>query len=218
MPRKSQRPQASEPSKVVQPEFVHQFLVVLIGTDPLVWRRVQVPLTYSFWDLHVAIQDAMGWLDYHLHEFRVLDARNRFRAIGIPTGEEIGPPPMPGWRVHVSDYFNHQLYERFPALYLYDFGDGWEHALVYEGEQPIDETLQYPRCIGGARRCPPEDCGGIHGYQEFLAAIADPRHPEHEALLTWAGGDYMPDAFDPAGVTFDDPLKRWKIAFERSSG
>jgi hypothetical protein len=56
-----------------RPKLVHQFLVVLSGTDPLVWRRLQVPERYSFWDLHVAIQDAMGWLDYHLHEFRLLD-------------------------------------------------------------------------------------------------------------------------------------------------
>ena len=58
-----------------RPKLVHQFLVVLSGTDPLVWRRIQVPEKYSFWDLHVAIQDAMGWLDYHLHEFRLLDAK-----------------------------------------------------------------------------------------------------------------------------------------------
>jgi hypothetical protein len=57
-----------------RPKLVHQFLVVLSGTDPLVWRHIQVPEKYSFWDLHVAIQDAMGWLDYHLHEFRLLDA------------------------------------------------------------------------------------------------------------------------------------------------
>jgi hypothetical protein len=43
-----------------RPEWVHQFLVVLTGTDPLIWRRIQVPLDHSFWDLHVAIQDAMG--------------------------------------------------------------------------------------------------------------------------------------------------------------
>ena len=69
-----------------QPEFVHQFLVVLSGTDPLVWRRLQVLLTYSFWDLHVAIQDSMGWLDYHLHEFRVFensrDAGRSLRKVG----------------------------------------------------------------------------------------------------------------------------------------
>jgi len=62
---------------------------VLSGTDPLVWRRIQVPERYSFWDLHVAIQDAMGWLDYHLHEFRLLDAAERsVVSIGIPTDDD----------------------------------------------------------------------------------------------------------------------------------
>jgi hypothetical protein len=65
-----------------QPRLVPQFLIVLTGIDPLVWRRIQVPQAYSFWDLHVAIQDAMGWLDYHLHEFRVLDT-NEQRVVSI---------------------------------------------------------------------------------------------------------------------------------------
>jgi pRiA4b ORF-3-like protein len=202
-------------SKASRPEFVHQFLIVLSGTEPLLWRRIQVPLTYSFWDLHVAIQDAMGWLDYHLHEFRLLDGKDKIRAIGIPTGEESpdARPPIQGWRVRVSDYFNHRQYHRVPALYVYDFGDDWEHALVYEGEQPIESSLTYPRCVAGARKCPPEDCGGAHGYMDFLAAISDPAHPERDSLLTWAGGSYDPDSFDPANVVFDDPLKRWKKAF-----
>ena len=203
-------------SERTQPEFVHQFLIVLSGTDPLVWRRLQVPVTYSFWDLHVAIQDAMGWLDYHLHEFRLLDAKNKITAIGIPTDEEPGQRPLiPSWRVRISEYFNHRLYHALPALYVYDFGDDWEHALVYENEQPIEESTVYPRCVAGARRCPPEDCGGVHGYEDFLAAISDPAHPERESLLAWAGGSYDPDAFDPINVVFDDPLKRWKTAFEK---
>jgi len=205
-PRKSER---------TQPEFVHQFLIVLSGTDPLVWRRIQVPLTYSFWDLHVAIQDAMGWFDYHLHEFRLLDGRDKIKTIGIPIDEEPDQQPRtPSWRVHVSEYFNHRQYHPLPALYVYDFGDDWEHTLVYEGEQPIDETATYPPCAAGGGRCPPEDCGGIHSYIEFLAAIGDAAHSEHESSIEWAGDAHDPDAFDPTSVVFDDPLKRWKKAFE----
>src|SRR5215510_305731 len=105
MTKRSPTPRKSKQSR---PEFVHQFLIVLSGTDPLVWRRIQVSPTYSFWDLHVAIQDAMGWLDYHLHEFRLLDAKNKIQTIGIPIDEESGQEPRtPSWRVRVSDYFNH---------------------------------------------------------------------------------------------------------------
>ncbi len=200
-----------------RPASVHQFLIVLSGTDPLVWRRIQVPKAYSFWDLHVAIQDAMGWLDYHLHEFRVIDADQKQMAlIGIPTGEEPEDRPcVAGWQVPVSSYFGYGPYHAMPALYVYDFGDDWEHLLVYEGLESAEHALKYPRCVSGARRCPPEDCGGVHGYAEFLVTIADPTHPEHASTLTWVGGHYDPDAFDPRAVVFENPRKRWKIAFER---
>jgi Plasmid pRiA4b ORF-3-like protein len=200
-----------------QPASVHQFLVVLSGTDPLVWRRIQVPEAYSFWDLHVAIQDAMGWLDCHLHEFRVLDAQEkRIASIGIPTDEDPEDHPVvPGWKVSISSYFGSQPYHALPALYAYDFGDDWEHILVYEGLETAEAPLKYPRCVSGARRCPPEDCGGVHGYADFLATISDSTHPEHSSTLEWAGGEYDPDAFDPNAVVFENPRKRWKIAFEK---
>ena len=86
--------------------WVHQFLIVLPSTEPLVWRRTQVPESYSFWDLHVAIQDAMGWLDYHLHEFRVvLDSKSGqigWFEIQVDDMRE-QPPVRPGWTVKVSD-------------------------------------------------------------------------------------------------------------------
>lgn len=200
-----------------KPEFVHKFLVALTGTDPLVWRRIQVPTGYSFWDLHVAIQDAMGWKDYHLHEFRLFDeAAQTLVSIGIPTGEEAEDRPViAGWDVDVSRFFSQQGWHEPPATYVYDFGDDWQHVLVHEGLEPADHSLTYPRCAAGDGRCPPEDCGGVHGYAEFLSAIADPDHEEHEQLLAWAGGEFDPEMFDPASVTFDDPRRRWQNAFGR---
>ena len=82
-------------TRTPRPKLVHQFLVVLSGTDPLVWRRIQVPEKYSFWDLHVAIQDAMGWLDCHLHEFRLPAAAERqVVSIGIPTDDDPEDRPV----------------------------------------------------------------------------------------------------------------------------
>ena len=202
-------------ARSVRPKGVHQFLIVLSGSDPLVWRRIQVPETYSFWDLHVAIQDAMGWLDYHLHEFRLVDGEGAVVSIGIPTGEESDERPvLQGADVPIADYFERGEWHAPPALYAYDFGDDWEHALVHEGMQMAQASATYPRCLGGARRCPPEDCGGLHGYLEFLRAIADPKHPEHQSMKEWAG-PFDPDQFNPARVKFDDPRKRWRKAFER---
>lgn len=197
-------------------ESVHQFLVVLTGTDPLVWRRVQVPDSYSFWDLHVAIQDAMGWLDCHLHEFMVtLDAKaGRIGRFGIPVDDMLEQPPVqPDWTVKVRDVLRRG---DLPMLYTYDFGDDWRHIVMYEGGAQRDRQVRYPRCVSGARACPPEDCGGVHGYAEFLEAIRDPKHERHEELINWIGGSFDPDDFDATTITFDDPKKRWKTAFESS--
>jgi len=79
------RPKPRKPPR--KPKYAYRFLIVLPGTDPLVWRRILVPEAYSFWDLHVAIQDAMGWTDAHLHEFEVVDPRGQLERIGIPLDD-----------------------------------------------------------------------------------------------------------------------------------
>jgi hypothetical protein len=78
----------------------------------------------------------------------------------------------------------------------YDFGDSWLHEILVEKILPREPDARYPRCLTGKRACPPEDCGGIWGYADFLDAIRDPNHPEHEAMLEWIGDDFDPEAFD----------------------
>lgn len=199
------------------PDYVHQFLVVLCGTDPLVWRRIQVPPGYSFWDFHVALQDALGWEDRHLHEFRFFDdAAHQTITIGIPTDMSSADHPVtPGWTVPLSKYFEPRIGQRLPLIYLYDFGDGWEHIVMHEGFEPIKPAQTYPRCLAGERRCPPEDCGGVHGYAEFLMAVSNPKHPRHAELTEWIGRAWAADDFKPRRVVFDDPQKRWAGAFQR---
>jgi hypothetical protein len=194
-------------------DTILQFRVALRGVRPLVWRRIQVPATYSFWDLHVAIQDSMGWLDYHLHEFRVIPApRRRSVRIGIPDDDGfVGDPvTLPGWTLPVARYLNRKGQR---ATYAYDFGDDWQHSLVLERVLPREPGVSYPRCIDGRRRCPPEDVGGVPGYEEFLEAVRDPEHEEHEQYLTWVGGSFDPAAFSAEAVKFANPYKRWRVAF-----
>ena len=159
----------------------------------------------------------MGWLDYHLHEFRLFDATaKQIVSIGIPGDDDPEDRPViAGWEVPLSRYFERRGSQPAPAMYAYDFGDDWEHVLLHEGMESAEESLTYPRCKSGARRCPPEDCGGVHAYEEFLKAIANRSHPEHRSMLDWAGGTYYPDAFDPKAVVFDNPRDRWKKAFEQ---
>lgn len=194
-------------------ERVFQFKIVLKNTKPPIWRRIQVPGDYTFWDLHVAIQDSMGWTDTHLHEFEIFNFRKRnMEHIGIPDDEfPSGQETLPGWKVSIAQLFTSTNPK---AEYSYDFGDGWEHTVLLEKSLRQGEGVKYPRCIAGRRRCPPEDCGGPWGYEEFLKAISDPKHEEHASTLEWVGGSYDPDDFDPGAVTFDDPNKRLKYALQ----
>jgi hypothetical protein len=197
-------------------KMVYQFKVSLMDIKPIIWRRIQVPSTYSFWDLHVAIQDAMGWLDYHLHEFRIptLD-REEISRIGIPDDEGFEEEPvLAGWDVSISDYFSSQ---NPSAEYTYDFGDDWRHTIKLEDIIPRSPGVRYPVCSAGARHCPPEDVGGPFGYGEFLRAIRNPKHPEHNSYLEWVGGFFDATAFDPARVRFDNPGRRWKLAFQEGN-
>ena len=188
---------------------IYQFEISLKEVNPPIWRRIQVPESYNFWDLHVAIQDSMGWWDSHLHSFTLENPETGEETeIGIP-GDEFWDevPTRPGWKEKISKWFTEKNKK---AEYVYDFGDDWHHEIKLEKILPKEEKIKYPRCIAGERACPPEDCGGIWGYHDLLEIISDPAHEEYEELMEWLGGGYDPEAFDPTRVEFDKPKERLK--------
>jgi hypothetical protein len=196
--------------------FVYQFKITLEDVPSPVWRRIHVPVSYSFWDLHVAIQDSMGWLDYHLHAFLMRRPGSRKEVeIGIPEDEYESGTVFPGWEIAITDYFKEPGQS---AIYQYDFGDNWTHSVVLEGILLKEEGVTYPRCLAGEHACPPEDCGGPGGFEHFLRVIKDPKHEEYKDTIAWLKEHainyypYTPDAFDPDTVEFWDPKKRWKMA------
>jgi len=200
-----------------KPSTVLQFRFELMEIEPMIWRRVQLPSKYSFWDLHVAIQDSMGWLDYHLHAFRVrMPHKRKTVEIGIPTEDDYDITVLPGWDIPLIDYFTEPGKS---APYEYDFGDGWNHSVTLEGILLKQEGTKYPNCISGEGACPPEDCGGVPGYYSLLEILSDLSHPEHEDYVSWLKGHaknyypYNPDEFDPGQVHFWNPKKRWRMAF-----
>jgi hypothetical protein len=91
--------------------------------------------------------------------------------------------------------------KKFRFIYEYDFGDSWYHEVLFEGCPSEEPGKRYPLCIDGKRACPPEDCGGIWGYPDFIHAIENPDDERHEELLEWIGGSFDPGAFDPAAAT-----------------
>jgi hypothetical protein len=177
----------------VSSEKVYQIEVALDYSEPPIWRRIQVSGDTTLAQLHRILQAVMGWQDYHLHQFIV--------------GETYYSVPHPAY-----DDFREMSDEREARLsqvapnegdafqYEYDFGDSWLHTLVVEKLMPPEPGREYPLCLQGERATPPEDVGGVPGYEFFLEAIQDPDHPEHEDYLEWIGGAFDPEAFDVGEV------------------
>jgi hypothetical protein len=193
---------------------VYQFKIELDSVEPKVWRRIQVSDLYSFWDLHVAIADAMGWEDYHLHQFETKDPETKHRIfITMPDDEEWFPEDtvaLADYDTKIRDFFSDLL---TTMRYIYDFGDDWSHTITFEGIHEKQADTKYPVCLDGEYACPPEDVGGPHGYMNFLEAINNPLHDEHKSYLEWIGRKFNPKYFNPKKVKFDSPSRRLKITY-----
>ena len=192
MPRKKSALSAEMPTKTVL-----QFKISLKHSRPAIWRRIQFA-DCTLNKLHHYIQTAMGWSNSHLHEFDI-------------KGQRYGDPHLLLEIFEEHDYKNSlttlvskllQNREKgFAFLYTYDFGDTWEHEVKFEGSIPANPDSKYPLCVKGAMACPPEDCGGLWGYESMLEAIADPEHKEHEDMLEWLGGPFDPTEFQAEEAT-----------------
>lgn len=166
---------------------VYQLKVTLKNSKPPIWRRIQVAADTKLSRLHWMLQDVMGWTNSHLHQFKV--------------GQTYYGEPSPDYDFEVEDERKITLGQAAPGAkkkftYEYDFGDNWEHEILVEKVLEPEAGVRYPFCLDGRRACPPEDCGGVWGYEEFLEAIRDPKNPEHDSMLEWVGGEFDADEFD----------------------
>lgn len=168
---------------------VHTLKIGLRGARPPIWRRLEVPSRIRLVELSAVIQAAFDWAGYHLWVFETV------------RGEYGLPDPELGHRDAASVTLRTIAPRAADQLrYVYDFGDDWEHDVVVEAVGPAVAEVGYPRCTGGRRAAPPEDCGGVWGYAELLEILADPGHAEHTERLQWLGldsaGDLGPASFD----------------------
>ena len=162
--------------------------IELTGSDPLIWRQVEVPTSMTMRALHEVIQAAMGWFDYHLWEFTV--GKQRY---GLPMEEDWGTEPrIDAKKVRLRDVLAPR---KTIMTYVYDFGDEWEHRLILTNTRQGDPDTEYPRFVAGERSAPPEDCGGLPGFYEKLEILADPSHPDHDEFKEYSE-DYDPDSID----------------------
>ena len=165
---------------------IARILITLDDIEPVIWRRVEVPVTMNLRALHQVIQAVMGWEDMHLYEYRIGE-----KVYGEP------PPPDLSWGRSVMQAKGLRLSALIDRAvtsltYVYDFGDDWRHTLTIEEVRPAEPGVDYPRLVDGERAAPPEDCGGMPGYFEFVHAIADRTHPQHKELKAWYGEPYDP--------------------------
>ncbi|MDX1251210.1 MAG: plasmid pRiA4b ORF-3 family protein [Gammaproteobacteria bacterium] len=169
---------------------IYQLKITLRHTRPPIWRRVQVKGDTKLGKLHRIVQEAMGWTDSHLHAFRI--------------GRTVYGVPDPDFIDDIENERSIRLdkiaTEGNTFIYEYDFGDGWEHDIKVEKILNAEPGVHYPVCLAGKRACPPEDCGGVPGYEYLLEILSDPQHEEYEERREWLGGEFDPEAFDIDGV------------------
>lgn len=173
-----------------------QFKITLADIRPPIWRRIQVD-DCSLDKCHEYIQTALGWSNSHLHLFEI-------------AGEQYGDPDLLCEEGEPADFEDSHFVDLgelldgrrngFAFRYVYDFGDNWEHEIVLEDRPVRDPNTQYPICLEGQRAKPPEDCGGVWGYQHLLEVLVDPKHKEYKEI-TQCYGSHDPEAFSAAETT-----------------
>lgn len=174
--------------------------------EPPIWRTVEVPGAWSLEDVHYALQVALGWTNSHLHQFIIAK-----KSYGMSDVDDIGD-------LEIEDEREFRLQDLVRSgesfVYEYDFGDSWEHVVRVSKVTSVAK-LPKARCTAGARACPPEDCGGVGGYQHLLAVLADPRHEEHAEAVQWSQ-DFAPERFSLPKHGFDlgPEIKRFKALAE----
>ncbi len=188
-----------EMAEDMKPPKILQLKIQLNDIKPQIWRTVLAEDNITFSELHEIIQIAMGWDNYHMYDFTVSKTRieadniKDVRVDAMWAGILPRAKAIPASRTKLSEFLKSKN-QKFS--YLYDFGDSWAHTITVERILEKNYSRKYPTCIDGARACPPEDCGGVHSYKNFLRAIRNPKHNEHKQMLEWIGGEFDAEHFD----------------------
>ncbi len=175
---------------------IYRFKITLLQTEPAIWRRIEMA-DVTLGTLHELIQTSMGWTNSHLHQFQIGETRYTDPRFLVDAFDDFGADDNS--RVRVSDLVSEHG-RNFQLAYEYDFGDGWLHEVELEAVTQSQPRVSYPRCTDGERACPPEDIGGVFGFADFVDAITNSSHPEHQEMLEWHG-PFDPAEFDAGTAT-----------------
>lgn len=179
---------------------IYQLKITMKGIKPPIWRRVLVKSDTPFNQLHLIIQRSMSWCDGHLYGWEVngreyTGQNTVFGSLGFSDDDEVDTSNHEFEETEIGKIIGNK--EKTKFIYIYDFGDNWEHEILVEKILSVDpEIKKYPVCIAGKRAAPPEDCGGPWGYQTLLEILQDPKHPEYEDYEEWVEEDFDPEYFN----------------------
>lgn len=170
--------------------FEYQLKITLDGIEPKIWRCVVVNGNTTLGRLHMIIQEVMGWTNSFLHEFKskTVTFREHLYFDGLPDDARLSTTQF------TLECLN--LKKGATFTYLYDFGDNWLHTLEVENIQEISSNITAPRCLGGERNSPPENCGSITGYYEICKTVKLGSKKDTQKVTEWFGQPYDPEAFD----------------------
>ncbi|MHA1602399.1 MAG: plasmid pRiA4b ORF-3 family protein [Promethearchaeota archaeon] len=170
---------------------IFQIKISIKYIRPPIWRRILIKDTSTFRDLHNAIQQFFDWDNYHLHEFNAPLKSSSKSVIRINSDKVNDFNVMNEDKVEIRQILS---MENKRIHYLYDFGDNWEHLIVLEKIYTPSEIISsdYPICIKGKRATPPEDCGGVYGYEDISQALKSLNDTDNAELLEWVG-DFDPE-------------------------
>lgn len=165
---------------------VYEFTVTLKDTSPAVWRKFLAHEFIELGELHMLIQMSMDWDAKHLYSFEINGKTYS------DTESAIEMNCIDAEATLLCDVINKS--KKFH--YTYDFGDNWLHEVEITKILDHDPRMKYPVCTGGENACPPEDCGGVGGFEDLKSTLAGPDSEEKNEILSWLGGFYNPHTFD----------------------
>lgn len=191
-----------------------QLKIELPYTEPPVWRTVVVPHDIRLDRLHSVIQQSLDWEDAHLHSF---ERDGVIYETPVPADMDMfagaSTRPVHDERKITLDQVLTKARQKLD--YTYDFGDDWLHKITLEKLLPDESAIGKAKpkriaiCVDGANAAPPEDCGGLPGFENLKEALADPKHPEHDDMVEWYGDEF--DAAEFSVASINDDLKRIKV-------
>jgi len=175
---------------------IARLYISLTGAAPQIWRRVEVSLGVSLSDLHDVIQAVMPWEDCHLFQFEIAGQR-----YGVPDPESGTDPNILNAEDARLGSFAAEGVTEF--AYIYDFGDNWRHQIVIEALATAASNAKYPRFLDGQGRAPPEDVGGVDGFNEFVKTITKGNKAAKQQAIEWYGGGFDPTEIDVDEIKLD---------------